>query len=448
MFIKCVTMPKKYIFLILYPIFKIIGIILENKLLLEKEKYLYSNLFIIPFLISLGNILCVFLWIFRIILNQRKSESLKNKPNFDESIIKDKDKENKTREKGRGMSQVEIYIEEIIKRNQMKLLKEYFILFILGFIFLCATILNFIFYIYSISNNDDLVVLLYTSCILRFLLMLILSLFFLKEPDKIFKHHKFALIFIISLSIIYFFSLFNYSKESFIKFSILICSDILYSLFYIGGKKYIHTTYKSPFKMVFFVGIICFVFTFVLYFIFIYNDDGNNIIIQFFIEHLKENKSIKEDGNEGNIYINISNYFNKIHFNIFLLIPKLLFLFLNNFCEWQILSFFSVNHFNSSNFLYIIIFPFIYEDLYYKILLFILFYILIVLFLLIFNEVIVIYSFSLERNTIHEKRLRSVLDEKENNDLGRASIENDVIEDELSSIDGGANIPDDNSSIN
>ena len=88
MFIKCVTMPKKYILLILFPIFKIIGIALEKKLLFEKVKDLYSNLFIIPFLISLGNILCVFLWIFRIKLNLRKNETLKDKPIIEESLLK------------------------------------------------------------------------------------------------------------------------------------------------------------------------------------------------------------------------------------------------------------------------------------------------------------------------------------------------------------------------
>lgn len=147
MFIKCVTMTKKYILLILFPIFKIIGIALEKKLLFEKVKDLYSNLFIIPFLISLGNILCVFLWIFRIKLNLRKNETLKDKPNIEESFIKDR--ESKTRSKKRGMSQVEIFKEEIIKKNQMKLLKEIFILFFLGLIFLIATILNFAFFIYS-----------------------------------------------------------------------------------------------------------------------------------------------------------------------------------------------------------------------------------------------------------------------------------------------------------
>ena len=47
------------------------------------------------------------------------------------------------------MSQVEIFKEEIIKKNHIKLLKEIFILFFLGLIFLIATILNFAFFIYS-----------------------------------------------------------------------------------------------------------------------------------------------------------------------------------------------------------------------------------------------------------------------------------------------------------
>ena len=444
MFIKCVTMTKKYILLILFPIFKIIGIALEKKLLFEKVKDLYSNLFIIPFLISLGNILCVFLWIFRIKLNLRKNETLKDKPNIEESFIKDR--ESKTRSKKRGMSQVEIFKEEIIKKNQMKLLKEIFILFFLGLIFLIATILNFAFFIYSKEKKDNLIILLFTSCIIRFLLMLIFSLFFLKEPDKIYRHQKFSLLFIVSLAIIYFFTAFECSKEAFIRFSFLIGSDILYSLFYIGGKKYILITYKSPFKMIFFVGIICFILICILYFIFMDNND--NIIIEFFSDHLQKIIGIDIDIKKNDIYINIYRYFDKINNNIFLLIPKLILIFLNNFFEWQILSFFSINHFNSSYFLYIIILPFINENVS-NFWIFISFYILVVFFLLIFNEIIIIYSFSLEKNTIHEKRMRSIVDEKNNYEMGRVSLETDPNEDDLNNIDENeANALDDKSSIN
>ena len=444
MFIKCVTMTKKYILLILFPIFKIIGIALEKKLLFEKVKDLYSNLFIIPFLISLGNILCVFLWIFRIKLNLRKNETLKDKPNIEESFIIDR--ESKTRSKKRGMSQVEIFKEEIIKKNQMKLLKEIFILFFLGLIFLIATILNFAFFIYSKEKKDNLIILLFTSCIIRFLLMLIFSLFFLKEPDKIYRHQKFSLLFIVSLAIIYFFTAFECSKEAFIRFSFLIGSDILYSLFYIGGKKYILITYKSPFKMIFFVGIICFILICILYFIFMDNND--NIIIEFFSDHLQKNIGIDIDIKKNDIYINIYRYFDKINNNIFLLIPKLILIFLNNFFEWQILSFFSINHFNSSYFLYIIILPFINENVL-NFWIFISFYILVVFFLLIFNEIIIIYSFSLEKNTIHEKRMRSIVDEKNNYEMGRVSLETDPNEDDLNNIDENeANALDDKSSIN
>ena len=444
MFIKCVTMTKKYILLILFPIFKIIGIALEKKLLFEKVKDLYSNLFIIPFLISLGNILCVFLWIFRIKLNLRKNETLKDKPNIEESFIKDR--ESKTRSKKRGMSQVEIFKEEIIKKNQMKLLKEIFILFFLGLIFLIATILNFAFFIYSKEKKDNLIILLFTSCIIRFLLMLIFSLFFLKEPDKIYRHQKFSLLFIVSLAIIYFFTAFECSKEAFIRFSFLIGSDILYSLFYIGGKKYILITYKSPFKMIFFVGIICFILICILYFIFMDNND--NIIIEFFSDHLQKIIGIDIDIKKNDIYINFYRYFDKINNNIFLLIPKLILIFLNNFFEWQILSFFSINHFNSSYFLYIIILPFINENVL-NFWIFISFYILVVFFLLIFNEIIIIYSFSLEKNTIHEKRMRSIVDEKNNYEMGRVSLETDPNEDDLNNIDENeANALDDKSSIN
>ena len=77
------------------------------------------------------------------------------------------------------------------------------------------------------------------------------------------------------------------------------------------------------------------------------------------------------------------------------------------------------------------------------------FYILVIFFLLIFNEIVIIYSFSLEKNTIHEKRLRSIADERNYNEMGRVSIETDPIEDDISNKDeNDANCQDDKSSIN
>ena len=186
--------------------------------------------------------------------------------------------------------------------------------------------------------------------------------------------------------------------------------------------------------MMFFVGIICFILTCILYIIFINNE---SIIIKW-INNLLDNIN-------KNKIINISVYFDELQ-NSFLLIPKLIIIFLNNFFEWQILSFFSINHFNSSFFLYIIIFPFIYEDYSYKFWVFISSYILIVFFLLVFNEIIIIYSFSLEKNTIHEKRKRSVIDERDN-EMGRISLGTESNIDELSNLDE-ENTPDDKSSIN
>ena len=420
MFIKCAAMTKKYIILLLFPIFKIIEIVLEKKLLLDKEERLYINLFIIPFLISVGNILCISLWIFRIKLNLRKNETLNGKTNIEESLIKGR--ESKTRDEKRGLSQVEIFIEEINKKNQMKLLKEIFILFILGLIFLIATILKLTFFVYSFNDNDNLVVFLFTSSIIRFLTMLILSLFFLNEPYKLYRHQKFSIFFIVSLAIIYFFIAIDNSNKSLIEFSLLIGSDILYS-----------------------IGIICFILTCILYFIIINTEYNNNIIKDLFIFHLTKIKDYKD----YDIYINIFDYFEELKYNAFLLIPKLILIFLNNFFEWQILSFFSVNHFNSSYFLYIIIYPFMKENFPKEFWITISFYILVVFFLLIFNEIVIIYSFSLEKNTIHEKRLRSIADERNFNEMGRVSIDTDPIEDDISNKDeNDANCQDDKSSIN
>ena len=73
--------------------------------------------------------------------------------------------------------------------------------------------------------------------------------------------------------------------------------------------------------MMFFVGIICFILTCILYIIFINNE---SIIIKW-INNLLDNIN-------KNKIINISVYFDELQ-NSFLLIPKLIIIFLNNFFE-------------------------------------------------------------------------------------------------------------------
>ena len=88
---------------------------------------------------------------------------------------------------------------------------------------------------------------------------------------------------------------------------------------------------------------------------------------------------------------------------IFLILLLIIYV-INNYFEWQIISFFSPSHLVSSNLLYIIVLPFLYEELSVNSIIFYAsFFLLIVFFLLVFNEFIILYCCSLEENTYLEK---------------------------------------------
>ena len=106
----------------------------------------------------------------------------------------------------------------------------------------------------------------------------------------------------------------------------------------------------------------------------------------------------------------------------YLIFPIVLFFLLNNFFEWQILSFFSASHYVSSDFLYIIVLPFIYQkDSLKNVCIFYLIYILIIFLLLIYNEYIILSCFSLEENTIYGKKLKEINYQENNQQIERTS---------------------------
>ena len=417
MFIKCLLSKKNYIYLIIFPIFKIIESILETKVHLD-------TIFIIPFLKSLANILCIILWIYRIKLNQRTKIKVEEKPKISESIIKEK--ENKPKSKRRGMSQIEICINEINIKNRNKLIKEYALLVILGLILFCALVINII-CLFLFNNENNCIIILFFSLVLIFFFISLFSLFFLKKLNKFYKHQKLTLLLIMFLSIIYVFSSLDYNSKN-LKRTIIffMISEILYSLFYIVGKQYIIFSYKSPFKMIFFSGIICFIMFSIFQFIFIKLGTENDVT-KFFIDDLKKiNNDI--DLNDDH-YINIFIFFKEKGVQNLFLIPILIIMLIVNYFEWQILTIFSINHFASSNFLYCFIFPFLIENLdIINIFIFYLFYVLIVFLLLVFNEFVILYFCSLEENTIYEKKLREIKDK--NIELGRESLAYDINDEE------------------
>jgi len=394
MFIKCATLKKKHLFLILFPIFKILGKYIEKKLKLY-------NFFILPFLMSLGNTLCVIFWFSTIKLNQRKNTaSLKEKTkSINKSLITDN--ESNLKKKKRGLSQFEIYIDEINQKNKIKSIKEIFFYIVFGITFFFATLLHSIFFLCISKANKKETILF--SLVLRFLIIIILSHFILKDSNYFFRHKMFSFILIMIISMLYIFFNLDYDSYKFDKkLLLLIVSEILYACFYIGGKEYIQFTYKSPFKFVFFVGIIHLVLFIILQIIFIKLGEGTKIY-NFIINNLKnDNNKINVDYNDT-VYINVIDFLSEIKMKVIFLILLLIIYVINNYFEWQIISFFSPSHFASSNLLYVIILPFLYEKLSVNIIIFYINFLLIVFFLLVFNEFVILYCCSLEENTFLEK---------------------------------------------
>ena len=432
MLIKCVKLNSKDFFLILFPIFKIIGNVIEKEIKL-------NNLFISPFLISIGNILCLFLWLSRIKLNQRKKQlNIENigilSNSIKDSIIKENDNDISSKLGKRGQSQFEILIDENKKKNKIKIIKEIVFIFILGIIFFISIILRNIFYIYIFENKTNSIMPIFFSLVLKFVLMSILGRYILNDSNKFYKHKIIIFVLIIIISICYFLSFLKYKLENLGKMLIfLISSEILYSFFYIGGKQYNNFSYKSPFKMIFFVGLISFFLLSIAQIVFIYYCDNKKLWNKFFSDLTKRNENI-----EDKYYFDVLFYLKDLGSEKFLIFPILIFLLINNFFEWQILSFFSASHFASSNFLYVIILPYIYNENSVKnICIFSLVYILIVFLFLIFNEHIILYCCSLEENTIYEKKLKEIHDQENNQQMGRVSTSSN--DDNISDDNDGSN---------
>ena len=422
MLIKCAKLNTKYFFLILFPIFKLIGKLIENEINL-------NNLFISPFLLSISNILCLFLWLFRIKLNQRKkSIKIENvgtlTSSLQDSIIKENEHENDTSSSKlgkRGQSQFEILIDENKKKNQVKIIKEIIFIIILGIIFFVAIILRNIFYIYIFENKTNSIMPIFFSLVLKFVIMSLLGRYILNDPIKFYKHKIISFILILLISISYFFSCLDYELENLGKILFfLFSSEILYSIFYIGGKEYYLFSYKALFKMIFFVGLINFFLLIITQIIFInYLDDNNpNKLWNKFFKDLNR----RNETNNDKYYFDVIHYLKDLGSEKYLIFPIVLFFLLNNFFEWQILSFFSASHYVSSDFLYIIVLPFIYQkDSLKNVCIFYLIYILIIFLLLIYNEYIILSCFSLEENTIYGKKLKEINYQENNQQIERTS---------------------------
>lgn len=414
MHIKCIKLTKKHTLLILFPIFKIFGKIIEKQLEL-------INIFALSYYMSIGHILCILFWLSRIKLNKRKNpSSYINRTESLKTII-NKDDEEEIKQQKRGLSEVEIYVKEANKKGRIKAFKELLFCIIFGICFLIATILHIFFFIKITEGKKEIV---FFSLILRLILIVFLSHFTIKNTNHLLIHKIISLLFIIFITIIYVsFILLSDSFNIDEKFLFLILSEILYSLFYIGGKNYIHFTYKTPFKMIFFVGIVCFVLLSIIQIIFRYSGKSS-YLWEYCIIYLKGNNKYDDE-----IYIDILSYFKNINIKYYLIPLFIIFILINNYFEWQIIFFFSVTHYASSNILYIAILPFLYGEFRtLKDIIFYVYYLLIVFFLLVFNEFIILFCCSLEKQTAHEKEKKreEYLSQSERNSNGSEVNDDDV----------------------
>lgn len=432
MLIKYMSLNKSHLFLILFPIFKIIQKFIESYVDL-------NNFFILPFLLSISHIFCFIFWLYRIKINQRKKKSkIKNdeKGPINESLIMEKNdsfkNENSYKNVKRGLSQYEVVFDENKKKNKIKLFKESLYFIILGFIFFISDVLHNFLSLVLIKNRNDnnFIIVIFFELILKFIIISILNYFIFKDSNIFYRHKLFPFIIISLLSIIYFFSFLNYTIDVYPLLIFLLLSEILDSVFYVGGKHYIQVMYKSPFKLLFFVGIICFLLLLILQIIFIFYED----YFCGFFKKCENNYCVCDKS-----YINILIFIKNLGLKNLLYILLIIFITINNFFEWQVLTYFSCNHFTSSNFLYSIYIPFFSEtsNIALIIMFFYILYVIIVFLFLVYNEFIVLYICSLEKNTVYQKKLKELeynndkmigdMDDIDNSFIAGSSTENEIL---------------------
>lgn len=242
-----------------------------------------------------------------------------------------------------------------------------------------------------------------SSTIVRIVMQAILS-FILINSQKSFKHHYLSMIIMGMILIIFLIISFLIEKEKndnfFLKFITSIIPDVGFSLMYTLGLKFLIGSSGNIYKLLFSNGIIGIIFSIIIQFILFfcnYPKDYNGINYQI----------CDENGKFKTIIFNLKNFENFGGINTIFII---IFNFFENICIFFVIFHFSINHF-SAIFSIPTYFQFIIGDwnLDLKILYLIGGFIMIFM-TLVYNEIIILRFFGLEKNTKIEIKKRAKFD--------------------------------------
>ena len=316
--ITCGKWNKKKSSFFIGPIFYFIKGIFESKVDKETKNSFFYKCFLQFFSLAF----CGILWM----IHEKRKEK-KSSNNKDNEIKENDNNNNKEDEK-----------KDNDKQNQNEQLKKFqlkFLIFVSSFIAISQA-----YSIYASSTKkyaDRTSGVIVTSYFFHLLTGILLS-HFLIEKTKLYKHHKFSIIGMII--ILFIMNLYSYSVNKDIDavysiYFLIYISEILSAFEYVVGGYYLLKTEKNINKLCFYIGIAGLIFIiFLQIFFYIFNFNCKKIFIN----------SIEDNCKGENFMYLLIQFTTFTKFQVF----KILLLIIINFClfysKWYIVNHFSPNH--------------------------------------------------------------------------------------------------------
>ena len=407
MLIKLGNIGKKDILLLILPIITTIEAKIELEILEQKKFNLYYN----QFLKHLTNTLCGFFWVFRVKNNLRETEyssndsnsNKENSNNIDRILTKDSSPSDNSDEKGK--SAFELNLEAKRKKMRKKKIEEIFYFAGMSILFLVSTFLYSAIENFKI-NEKDFERLITLNIMVRVVLTALFNLLLIPE-SKLYKHHILSLITICIVVLLFNLISVLLEKNSIITNTFLtsltiITPDILFSMFYVFGKHYTLFSYKSIYKLLFAIGIVCTITVIISQFIRINNACEIYRKVYHFLANSTEKLKEICDPVEG--FESLFSYLGHFDLKYWLLTILLIILYLiETNITWHLIIFFSPNHYSASFSLCEFIKPILIKNFRnYSKTLHILYgfsSVIIIFAVLVFNEFIILMFFGIEENT-------------------------------------------------
>ena len=378
--ITCGKWNKKKSSFFIGPIFYFIKGIFESKVDKEAKNSFFYKCFLQFFSLAF----CGVLWM----LNEKRKQ--KKSSNKKENTTKENDNNNNNKEDEKNNND---------KQNQNEQLKKFqlkFLIFVSAFIAISQT-----YSIYASSTQkyaDRTTGVIVTSYFFHLLSGILLS-HFLIEKAKLYKHHKFSIIGMIIILFILNLNSYSVNKDIDAIYSIyflIYISEILSAFEYVIGGFFLLQTEKNINKLCFYIGIAGLIFIiFLQLFFYIFNFNCKKIFINSIEDNCK---------GEDFMYL-IIHFTNFTKFQIFKILIILIINFGLFYSKWYIVNHFSPNHsiaIESICYLLLIIIEKSNDKDDKYIGLYILGSIIFIILTLVYNEIIILKFWDLDKDTKEE----------------------------------------------